>query len=163
MSTSILSRSLRHALMGVLLFFAACNNVPQYPEQLSQDEAMEIVWRQVYGMKGYAPPRIEWMLPHQLDCGNGVAFNVRLQVGIEKGRPVMGDKCVYGIFWPYTHHAQIAWQEGATYSTTAFAHELYHVALAWRRVPDNGDHSQEGFQEGGEVSKAIEALRAAGL
>jgi len=161
MITSIFSKSW-HALMGVLLFVAACGAQP-YPEQASQDEAERIVWHQVYKMKGYALPRIEWMLQPQLDCGDGVAFTVQIPFRDERGRYGTRPRCVYGIYWPHLHKTQIAWQDGATYSSTAFAHELYHAMLAWRRVPDNGDHSQPGFQPGGEVSQAIEALRAAGL
>lgn len=161
MRTPICTWLVQHARVGVL-FLLACN-APPYPEQESQDEAVEIVWRGTYAMGGKSPPRIEWKLPETLDCGDGVAFTVKIPTTDASGKRVLKDRCVYGIYWPTLHKAQVAWPEGANYSSTAFAHELWHAAMAWKRLPDDATHISAGFQPGGEVDQANATLRARGL
>ena len=121
-----------------------------------QDEAIAVVWRQVFGQKG-PPPAITWKTGAELDCGGGTAFMDS------------AGECVWGVTYD-DNHSEIAW--GGRFlgsgpdGNTPFAHELGHAAsLADTDGDLDAAHAGPYFRGayGGHVNMADDALRIAGL
>lgn len=115
-----------------------------------QDEATDLVWRQVYGQRG-APPPVFWFTDSALNCSGGTGF-----IAKDGG-------CVFGV--SYSDHVEIAWGGRLVGSgpngVTPFAHELGHSAD--RADGGDGDVGHQGpYFLGGKSSEADLALDAAG-
>jgi len=160
---------MRHFLSVLLALVisgcAGCN--PREDVIPGQIEATALVW-QFYGNtepNSPEPPRIEWVYPEDLDCGlseDGIYQGFyRRQVPIEKTLGIK-PQCVAGVFWSEGYYTQVAHKIGFKFTTSAFAHELYHAHL-WRSTGDgNGTHTDPGFKPGGAVDQANANLAAAG-
>lgn len=108
-----------------------------------QSEAMAVVWTGVYG-KTSPPPRVLYVTGDALNC-SGTAWH-----------DPWWDACVGGVTVDGVSY--VAWPEGATFSSTGFAHELRHTALGYHD-PFHLDASWTT----GVVDRANAALKDAGL
>lgn len=137
-------------LLLAALLISACG-APSEPlaRKDHQDEATRIVWNEIFHEEG-PPPDIEWLEGDILNCGNG--------------RGWMADhECYGGMFWFNRWFAQVAWFEGARFSTTAFAHELCHAHNNTLSGDDDGDHNGPCYVPGGLVDIASDRLFDEGL
>lgn len=100
--------------ISLALLIAGCAPGTFVP-RAGQAEAERIVWNNLYGMTGAAPP-VEWMLIGTLPGGYG-------------GATIIGSHIEVCIGDPATTEAY------PTISATAFAHELLHYA-EWVRTGD---------------------------
>lgn len=153
----------------LLITLLAVAPTPASPKP-NQDKAIQIVWRDMYGMN-IPPPTIIWVEGKELNCGKGRTEDGRI-VGSRKNKGFVGwldlsatdtwPPCVYGTFTPHTNTIRLSWPRGTTrFSTTAFSHELAH-ARAWA---DTGAFNHQGydFAPRGRAALADRALRKQGL
>lgn len=139
-----------------LFLLTGCHNFTRIP---GQDRAEELVWRDTYGMSE-GPPPIEWVTPPALDCGNR-GFWAYLNVSA-------GYTCLWGIYYEIVDYARVSSRTVMTddpfnISDTAYAHELYHAVLWHRTGNADPDHLNQGWQKGGILDLANQALKADGL
>lgn len=118
-----------------------------------QEDAIDIVWNQIFGMKG-SPPKIIWVEKPDLTCNKNGSFWNPLSGS--------GDECVNGLFFPFA--VMIAWPRGSKFSNTAFCHELLH-ARQWvlKQEVDVGHTSPEWKDPNGVLYEAIGRLKDSGL
>tara|TARA_R110000868_G_scaffold85529_5_gene240561 strand:+ start:1146 stop:1598 length:453 start_codon:yes stop_codon:yes gene_type:complete len=107
----------------------------------NQAEATRIVWNDVYGCTD-EPPVVHF-------ADGETAFSSL------RGNAVAGEA--------NPEEIALAWPAGATWSSSAFAHELNHVRLlrsggAWQEA-----HEDPSWAPGGLVDRAVLALRVRGL
>jgi hypothetical protein len=147
-----------------ILAISGCGGCSSYPTIPRQEEATALVWI-FYSAPG-APPAIEWIEQDDLDCGLGMdgvhrGF-YRRQTDFEKLNSIPR-QCVMGVYWPDRDLTQIARPIDFQYTSSAFAHELYHSYL-WKKFR-KGDptHIMPGFQTGGAVDQANVLLMEAGI
>lgn len=133
------------AWLSILLVFAGCSGCTPGFEVRGQAQAEAIVWYGIYGQTE-APPRVEW-ITEGLTCADGRGFPSPRQ-----------DVCVAGLYWSDTNVAQVAlpFPDMPIYAT-AYVHEFYHAALHRSGTPDP-NHVTLGWQSGGVVEKAQNAL-----
>lgn len=119
-----------------------------------QEHATALVWDLYGGSR--KPPDVEWIEPSVLDCADGRGF-YRAQVSWERivGAP---RECVLGVFWEDTYKAQVAHRPNFKFSTSAFAHELYHAILFAEYGSGDPDHAAVGWRPGGLVEQAESLL-----
>jgi hypothetical protein len=132
-----------------LIIGCAHRHDPARPPTNAESEAVTIVWHVVYEQER-PPPAIRWVEGDELDCANGERFTFA-------GMPDGG--CFAGLTWRQGHRVLVARPKHRPIHQTALAHELWHMAMPY----DDPEHTSEGFQGGGAVSRATEALQAAGL
>ncbi len=152
--------NLAKSLLAVLVFWAAwigtgCSHLMVRPNGsiAGQERATEIIWVETYGRTD-APPAVRWIT--DLNCTSDI-----------NGRPgfmiysAEGHVCREGVtIVPY--QVEIALRADDTFSTTTLAHEFLHAAQM-RSLIFDPLHKTEGFQPGGLVDRANEALHAEGL
>lgn len=107
-------------------------------------QARELVWDRVYGGPGVGPDVI-FVNRNSLNCNRRRGFKY-------------DNMCVYGLYFHDSDTAYVAWRPGDTFSSTAYAHELYHAFLFKTTGDADPDHSGEGWKSGGLVEKARDAL-----
>jgi hypothetical protein len=154
------------ALALVVLVFAAlllCSNGCATASQPlpagvrdGEAKAVTIVWR-VYGRTD-VPPVVRWKQGAALDCTDPNSGRPGFPVWlVEDGEPRPG--CREGFTMSFLE-CSVAWHEGDSFSSTAMAHELLHVAQARVGVLDS-NHRRPEWQT--LLPRALEALQEAGL
>jgi len=120
------------------------------PSPEGSKEAVELVWRTVYGRKE-PPPGVFWIGQEELNCRDGKGFRA----------VTIGNDCVGGVTyvpWAVT----VALPDNTKIHETALAHELWHAAMMLDGIADPY-HKSPGFGPGGMVEQANRALEVAGL
>ncbi len=110
------SLNMKTILLAILLWTGCAAPAPM-PRQA---EALAIVWTDTYSMQ-VDPPEISWWTtncPNNPTTLTAVYFN---------------DMCYAGLTFSY-YHTDVAWR--GSFSSSAFAHELMHVAQAHRGLSD---------------------------
>lgn len=138
--------------IGVIVYLLKKRSATNAVGPASADvaRAVDIVWRQIYGMTTKYPPVIRWVTGKALNCANGTGFKNGF------------GQCVAGESWFEYGRSDVAWVKGELLSDTALAHELCHHYLHYLGQPDP-DHEGPAFAPGGILEKANDALRAEGL
>lgn len=144
----------------LLLALAGCTDHSEWDPSVMeriphQDKAEEIVWRQTYGETS-PPPPIVWLWPSRLQCGCDDPVTGGFCTGFYRQ-----GKCINGMYHPHGI-AEVAVLSGYTFSSTTYAHELYHAHLE-RRGARDVNHEDPGFRPGGIVDRAVAAMRANGM
>lgn len=118
-----------------------------------QEDAVRIVWNEVYGMDG-EPPKIIWVETPDLTCNDCQSFINPLSK--ERGH------CVNGLFWPFA--TMIAWPAKARFSNTALSHELLHAYFyVTTRQVDQNHAKPEWTDPKGILYQATKRLKESGL
>lgn len=143
-----------HALsviaLAVALSSAACGE-PDHPHMPGQDEAVRIIWNELWGMDTHGP-YIEWITGDALNCMADGTLGWKVPAG-----------CAAGMDYPDSGQIQVAWQPSGLMSDTGLAHELRHVYLSvWTGEPDER-HAGPDWQPGGAVEAANQKLKGNGL
>lgn len=144
----------------LLLVISGCGGCSSYPTIPHQEEATALVWA-FYG-ESRPVPAIEWIEPQDLNCGqnNGGFYRRQIYAELATNAP---KQCVAGVFWSDLYLIQVAHPDNFTFPMSAFSHELYHAHLWLTTGSGDGEHKTEGFQPGGAVSQANDALVDAGI
>lgn len=128
--------------------------------RVGQEQAVDIVWHEVYGRTD-RPPLIRWKEGGELSCTDSQSGKPGFPVlDIDPGNPdgeVVGH-CREGFTWSPLE-VLVAWHGELSFSETALAHELLHVALL-RRGIFLGHHRRPDFQPA--IDRANAALIEAG-
>ena len=140
-------------LMVLLGLVTGCGNPKRKIPH--QELATAIVWDFFGGTR--APPEIEWIDHHRLNCGEGNRGFYREQIPIEKLYR-LPKVCVVGVFWEHTYRIQVEYPPTFSFSDSAFAHELYHAHLYNTYGSGDPEHVAAGFLPGGLVDRADELL-----
>lgn len=152
-------------LIIVLLALLVCSAAGCIETKLPrQEEATTVVWRLTYHNFNFDPPRVEWKFQDDLNCwpdshGRDRSF----YMGRWYGDVGHSDTCVAGVTWSDWDVSIVAMPLEETFSTTAFAHELYHQNLQDAYGDPDPGHTGAGWQPGGIVDQAVEALAKEGL
>lgn len=141
--------AMMHWSAALLLLALGCHPRGSVTAEMpGQGVALQIVWAGEYGRRD-APPELRYVLEPNLPC-----------LDPNSGRP--GWKTLVGCregYTPDAWHVSIAWHRGDRFSTTTFAHELLHAALAREGIVD--PFHKSGVW--GMVDTANLKLEAAGL
>lgn len=152
-----MKRALGAVAWLLLLWLAGCATSSPLPPAVRDGEAqaVSIVWR-VYGRTD-TPPLIRWRQGDQLDCvdPNSGARGFTIPTLDE------GVVCREGLTMSFLE-CWVAWHDGDSFSDTALAHELGHVAQARSGIFDARHSRDEWWGPGGLVDQANAALRVAG-
>lgn len=145
-------------LSVTLLLLAGCHH--DYSKIPDQDRAVNIVWCETYHATSVAKaPPIEWIYPPNLTCHRGEGFYREAY----EGGPLTS-QCVTGVYTdPPFDYIKLSLWDGAKFSNTGLSHELYHAYLLYTTGDSDESHKTPGFQSGGIVDQADEALTAAGF
>lgn len=120
-----------------------------------QTEAVQIVWRDIYGILDHEPPPIEWVPWTKLTYYGRAWFAMNTS---------SGDLNVIGLFFPHEYRIQCALpHRSQPFSKSSLAHELMHAALFKLFGNEDGKHISSNWKAGGALEKANHALREAGL
>jgi hypothetical protein len=114
-------------------------------------EAVDLVWRGVYGRTSEAPI-LYWLTGADLDCKGPSGT---------PGFAVWGAGCVAGV--AHYQSVVVAWWPGLALHDTALAHELLHAALLHDSDDDPTHRRPELWDKGGLLERANGALSAAGM
>ncbi len=151
----------------VALWFSALLQAcapPDFPQLPNQTLASDLVWKVAYGEQINDPPRIQWIFQEKLNCGQSTAGQFRgFFVDNHYGDLPDSGTCVGGATWDQYNVSQIAWYDGATFSTTSIAHEYYHMDRLYMTGDPDGTHSGPGWKPGGVVFMADQILEGYGL
>jgi hypothetical protein len=151
-------RALATVAWVLLLWLSGCATT-QLPEAVRDGEAqaVAIAWR-MYGRTDL-PPLVRWKQGEALSCtdpnSGARGFPVFL---LEDGEAKPGCREGYTMS-PYS--CDVAWHGELSFSETALAHELLHVAHLRQGIFD-GDHKRPEWQPGGLLDQANAAIREAG-
>lgn len=151
------------------VLLAGCLGCGSYDALPRQNEATTIVWALTYEKLDGDPPSVQWITQKDLNCGpDHLGVNHAFFRGRWYGDVGHGDHCVGGVTWPDWHLSQVALADGDTFSTSPFAHELFHQYLS--DIGGDGDpgHTNPGFGLGfghtyGIVDAAVDMLKENGL
>lgn len=107
-----------------------------FPKKDRQDEAVKLVWTDVYGMTA-AAPEIDWVEGAELNCADGRGFQT-----------VIG--CKGGLSWSNSNVVQLAWFEGLALHQTDMAHEFCHLRSMKLTGDGDADHVGPCWREAGD-------------
>lgn len=119
-----------------LVFLAGC----QLDKKPGQDRATDIVWLGRYQEHHHNPPDTAWRDQDSLDCAEVGGQNTGFHLGSYWQDPHHNGDCVLGVTWEYLGLSEVAWYDGAKFSTTAYAHEMYHIYLVKETGDPDADH-----------------------
>ena len=149
---------------GIALVLRRVLRRPEPAKKPNQDRALEVVWREVYGVRDWPFPRVEWVEGSRLTCKAGKGWQIETVFDHRTGARLTQPAkiCIAGLT-VNGGLVQVAWYPGAKFSDTALAHELWHAAMLVRKGAEDPFHRSPAFQPGGEVDRANAALKNAGL
>lgn len=123
------------AFLGLVVGGVGCGD-NAFPKKDHQDEAVKLVWNDVYGMTGAAPD-IDWVEGAELNCSDGHGFQT-----------VIG--CKGGLSWSESNVVQLAWFEGLAFHQTLLAHEFCHKRALILTGDGDENHVGACWREPGE-------------
>jgi hypothetical protein len=123
------------------LALLACARVVPYTRtpRSCQAQAVDVVWRDVYGRTD-RPPDVWWVPPAAQDCQ---------EAGHERGMKSTAG-CIGGNSW--SGGANLIWY--GSWQRTNLAHEFAHVIQTRDGLPSDFEHASPAFQAGGAVAQA---------
>lgn len=142
----------------LVLGLLACASTAAYTRapRPCQQQAVDLVWRDVYGRTD-RPPDVWWVPAAAQTCGrvvNGArGFPAPVMIDGQLTNGCAGSSAAGAAL------VNLVWF-GPTWAQTGLAHELEHVAQARDGLPPDWAHTSAPFQSGGAVARANASLAA---
>jgi hypothetical protein len=147
-------------VLAVALATSACISPQEWDTIEGQQEAMEIVWREVY-KRTDSFPKVQWIRDDQLDCKpkwHTGPENIGFFYSFDATKPPL---CLAGL----NHYDRLVIAKPSifNFSDTTLPHEAAHHLLVRDRKDPDREHSGPYFVSGGLSYQATAELAKRGL
>lgn len=149
---------MKRALLALVV--AGCATAAPYvrDQQPCQAQVVDLLWRQAYGRPD-RPPNVWWVPLSRQDCvldhvgTRGIATPTQSGATVCAMGVTMGPNTIDLVWYPQL--GDLTWRN--------LAHEMWHVIQYRRGEPTDYLHRSAGFAPGGDVERAVAAMREADL